>query len=64
MASFNGFKWQVQYMACRDPDGNLISASSVDMLGDCTQERIPEEKVGLFLHALYIHPLDAFHYIL
>ncbi|CAK9140948.1 unnamed protein product [Ilex paraguariensis] len=36
---------EVQYMACRNPDGNLISASFIEMLGDCTQERIPEEKV-------------------
>ncbi|KAI4295952.1 hypothetical protein L6164_035945 [Bauhinia variegata] len=36
---------EVQYMACRDPDGNLISADSVDMLNENNLERIPEEKV-------------------
>ncbi|XP_059662567.1 leucine--tRNA ligase, chloroplastic/mitochondrial isoform X2 [Cornus florida] len=36
---------EVQYMACRDPDGNFISADSVDVLGEHHQEIIPEEKV-------------------
>ncbi|KAM7506289.1 hypothetical protein LguiB_005193 [Lonicera macranthoides] len=36
---------EVQYMACRDPDGNFISADSAKVLGECDQERIPEEKV-------------------
>ncbi|KAA8515538.1 hypothetical protein F0562_018851 [Nyssa sinensis] len=36
---------EVQYMACRDLDGNLISADFVDVLGELNQERIPEEKV-------------------
>lgn len=33
-------------MACRDPDGNFISADSAKVLGECDQERIPEEKVN------------------
>ncbi|KAF7840596.1 leucine--tRNA ligase, chloroplastic/mitochondrial [Senna tora] len=36
---------EVQYMACRDQDGNLISADSVDMLGEHNLEKVPEEKV-------------------
>ncbi|KAI4298734.1 hypothetical protein L6164_032257 [Bauhinia variegata] len=36
---------EVQYMACRDQDGNLISADSVDMLNENNLESIPEEKV-------------------
>ncbi|TKY53984.1 Leucine--tRNA ligase [Spatholobus suberectus] len=37
---------EVQYMACRDQDGNLISADSTDMLNEHNLERIPEEKVS------------------
>ncbi|KAF5943595.1 hypothetical protein HYC85_017672 [Camellia sinensis] len=36
---------EVQYMACRDSDGNFISADSVDVFGEHHQERIPDEKV-------------------
>ncbi|KAK4347612.1 hypothetical protein RND71_033951 [Anisodus tanguticus] len=36
---------EVQYTACKDDEGNLISADSVDELAECKQERIPEEKV-------------------
>lgn len=32
-------------MACKDGDGNFVSADSVDALGEHKQERIPEEKV-------------------
>lgn len=32
-------------MACRDSEGNLISADSAEMTGEHIQERIPEEKV-------------------
>ncbi|CAI8611710.1 unnamed protein product [Vicia faba] len=36
---------EVQYMACRDKDGNLISADSTNMLNEHNLERISEEKV-------------------
>lgn len=36
---------EVQYMACRDEDGNLISADSTNMLNEHNLERISEEKV-------------------
>ncbi|KAJ8545089.1 hypothetical protein K7X08_017672 [Anisodus acutangulus] len=36
---------EVQYTACKDDEGNLISADSVDELAECKQERIPKEKV-------------------
>ncbi|KAJ7946327.1 Leucine--tRNA ligase [Quillaja saponaria] len=36
---------EVQYMACIDPDGNLISADSADTLAEHYQEVVPEEKV-------------------
>ncbi|KAL3521930.1 hypothetical protein ACH5RR_014764 [Cinchona calisaya] len=36
---------EVEYMACRDPNGNLISADVVDELSDYSQERVPEEEV-------------------
>ncbi|KAK2984922.1 hypothetical protein RJ640_005663 [Escallonia rubra] len=36
---------EVQYMAYRDPDGNLVSAESADLLGEHKEESIPEEKV-------------------
>lgn len=39
------FKWQVQYMACRDSDGNFVSADSVDVSREHHQERISEENV-------------------
>ncbi|KAJ1405559.1 Valyl/Leucyl/Isoleucyl-tRNA synthetase, editing domain [Sesbania bispinosa] len=35
---------EVQYMACKDQDGNLISADSTAMLNEYNLERIPEEK--------------------
>ncbi|GFZ03253.1 tRNA synthetase class I (I, L, M and V) family protein [Actinidia rufa] len=35
---------EVQYMACRDSDGNFVSADSVNAFGEHL-ERIPEEKV-------------------
>ncbi|CAL5408312.1 unnamed protein product [Camellia sinensis] len=35
----------VQYMACRDSDGNFMFADSVDVFGEHHQERIPDEKV-------------------
>lgn len=36
---------EVQYMACRDSDGNLVSVDSVDALSEYSQERVPEENV-------------------
>ncbi|KAK9267515.1 hypothetical protein L1049_009943 [Liquidambar formosana] len=36
---------EVQYMACRDPDGNFISVDSADISDEHHQESIPEEKV-------------------
>ncbi|XP_019078265.1 leucine--tRNA ligase, chloroplastic/mitochondrial isoform X2 [Vitis vinifera] len=36
---------EVQYMACKDQDGNYISAETAATLGEQAQERIPEEKV-------------------
>ncbi|XP_024988281.1 leucine--tRNA ligase, chloroplastic/mitochondrial isoform X2 [Cynara cardunculus var. scolymus] len=36
---------EVQYMACKDQNGNFVSADSVDVLGEYKQERIPEEEV-------------------
>ncbi|XP_057422160.1 leucine--tRNA ligase, chloroplastic/mitochondrial [Lotus japonicus] len=36
---------EVQYMAYRDQDGNLISAELTDMLNEHSLEKIPEEKV-------------------
>ncbi|XP_059285940.1 leucine--tRNA ligase, chloroplastic/mitochondrial [Lycium ferocissimum] len=36
---------EVQYTACKDDEGNLISADSVDEPAEYKQERIPEEKV-------------------
>ncbi|KAK8470868.1 hypothetical protein PHAVU_003G081300 [Phaseolus vulgaris] len=35
---------EVQYMACRDQDGNLISADSTDLLNEHKLEIIPAEK--------------------
>ncbi|CAI9086826.1 OLC1v1020743C1 [Oldenlandia corymbosa var. corymbosa] len=36
---------EVEYMACRDPDGNLISADSVEESTEYTQEKVAEEQV-------------------
>ncbi|XP_057962547.1 leucine--tRNA ligase, chloroplastic/mitochondrial isoform X2 [Malania oleifera] len=36
---------EAQYMACRDLDGNFISADTVPILGEHHQEVIPEENV-------------------
>ncbi|KOM33659.1 hypothetical protein LR48_Vigan01g321500 [Vigna angularis] len=36
---------EVQYMACRDQDGNLMSADSTDLLNERKLEIIPAEKV-------------------
>ncbi|XP_016501913.2 leucine--tRNA ligase, chloroplastic/mitochondrial [Nicotiana tabacum] len=36
---------EVQYTACKDDKGNLISADSVAELAEYNQEKIPEEKV-------------------
>ncbi|XP_031131251.1 leucine--tRNA ligase, chloroplastic/mitochondrial isoform X2 [Ipomoea triloba] len=36
---------EVQYIAYKDQNGNLISADLIDELTECNQERIPEEKV-------------------
>ncbi|XP_057764982.1 leucine--tRNA ligase, chloroplastic/mitochondrial isoform X1 [Salvia miltiorrhiza] len=36
---------EVQYIAFRDSDGNLVSADSVDEMGSLSQEIVPEEKV-------------------
>ncbi|KAM6585672.1 hypothetical protein CsatB_012674 [Cannabis sativa] len=36
---------EVQYMACKDASGNIISAESAETVGEYNQERIPEEKV-------------------
>lgn len=44
-------------MACRDEDGNLISADSADMLNGHNLERISEEKVS----QLSFHFLNVFH---
>ena len=41
-------------MVCRDPDGNLISAESVDELSDYSQERVCEEEV-FFSPPLNVH---------
>jgi leucyl-tRNA synthetase len=42
-------------MACRDKDGNLISADSTNMLNEHNLERISEEKVSqLSFHFLNI----------
>lgn len=45
-------------MACRDQDGNLISAELTDMLNEHSLEKIPEEKVSqlsfCFLNAFFI----------
>ena len=38
-------KLQVQYMACRDSNGNLISAESAETTAEYYQVKIPEEKV-------------------
>lgn len=52
-------------MACRDPDGSLISADSVDELSEYSQERVPEEEVFFFFKKKYTHivhicvPIDA-----
>lgn len=32
-------------MACRDSDGNLVSADSVDESKEHSQEKVPEENV-------------------
>ncbi|KVH96767.1 Aminoacyl-tRNA synthetase, class 1a, anticodon-binding [Cynara cardunculus var. scolymus] len=40
-----GAEHAVQYMACKDQNGNFVSADSVDVLGEYKQERIPEEEV-------------------
>ncbi|PIN21330.1 Leucyl-tRNA synthetase [Handroanthus impetiginosus] len=36
---------EVQYTAFRDSDGNLVSADSIDEMGNFSQENVPEEKV-------------------
>ncbi|KAL0363174.1 UNVERIFIED_CONTAM: Leucine--tRNA ligase, chloroplastic/mitochondrial [Sesamum calycinum] len=36
---------EVQYIALRDSDGNLVSADSVDEMGSFSQESVPEDKV-------------------
>lgn len=36
---------EVEYMACRGPDGSLISADSVVELNEYSQERVPEDEV-------------------
>ncbi|XP_042520256.1 leucine--tRNA ligase, chloroplastic/mitochondrial isoform X1 [Macadamia integrifolia] len=36
---------EVEYRACRDSEGKLVSADSADELGEHHQERVPEEKV-------------------
>ncbi|XP_027087470.1 leucine--tRNA ligase, chloroplastic/mitochondrial-like [Coffea arabica] len=36
---------EVEYIAYRDPDGNLISADIVDELTELSQERVPEDEV-------------------
>ncbi|KAI3456516.1 hypothetical protein Pfo_013179 [Paulownia fortunei] len=40
---------EVQYTAFRDSDGNLVSADSVDEMGNLSQESIPEEKACHFV---------------
>ncbi|KAI8001793.1 hypothetical protein LOK49_LG09G00261 [Camellia lanceoleosa] len=42
---YSRFWHKVQYMACRDSDGNFMFADSVDVFGEHHQERIPDEKV-------------------
>ena len=44
-------------MACRDPDGNLISVDSADMLSEHNLESVPGEKVPQF--CLHFH-INAF----
>lgn len=39
------FLLQVEYMACRGPDGSLISADSAVELNEYSQERVPEDEV-------------------
>ncbi|KAG9139004.1 hypothetical protein Leryth_025324 [Lithospermum erythrorhizon] len=36
---------EVQFLVCRDRDGNLISAESIDTLSEYSQEKVAEEKV-------------------
>ncbi|PIA28862.1 hypothetical protein AQUCO_06600056v1, partial [Aquilegia coerulea] len=36
---------EVEYTACRDADGKLVSPGSADVLTEYCQERVPEEKV-------------------
>lgn len=41
-------------MACRDQDGNLISANSADMLGEHNLEKVPDEKVSYISFSIVI----------
>eukprot|EP00262_Sarcandra_glabra_P004506 TRINITY_DN15595_c0_g2_i1.p1 TRINITY_DN15595_c0_g2~~TRINITY_DN15595_c0_g2_i1.p1 ORF type:complete len:449 (-),score=87.93 TRINITY_DN15595_c0_g2_i1:393-1538(-) len=36
---------EVEYTACRDPEGRFISADSIDAVGELFQEKVPEENV-------------------
>lgn len=36
---------EVQYVACKDSDGNIVSADSIDVIGEQNQEVMPEESV-------------------
>lgn len=47
--------WQVQYIAFRDSDGNLVSADSVEEMGDISQELVPEGKA---CHTCVLKPLS------
>lgn len=44
-------------MACRDPDGNLISAESAETMGEYNQEKIPEEKVVSWMTQTFTSPM-------
>ena len=45
---------QVEYIAYRDPDGNLISADIVDELTELSQERVPEDEVLSFAYSEFL----------
>ena len=50
-------------MACRDSDGNFVSADSVNAFGEHHLERIPEENVCLSACFIYFFShFDAFHF--
>lgn len=40
-------------MACRDSDGNLISADSAEKLGEYHLEKVPMEKVPFWISSTF-----------